>query len=92
MSGQRTHQRVSASVWDIPPSGGADDFRCSADGQRWPCGSIEARATLLAEIRRDVEGLPGYYVKERDAIVEYVVLRPAVLAIIERLEEEGKRD
>jgi len=53
------HLREKASIWDIPPSGGADDFRCVRDGESWPCDAVrlarsdldEARAAARKEVR-----------------------------------------
>ena len=45
------HLREKASIWDIPPSGGADDFRCVRDGESWPCDAVRLARSDLDEAR-----------------------------------------
>lgn len=47
------HRMIPASVWDIPPSGGADDYRCTTCGIR-DCTAARLLAALTAaETERD---------------------------------------
>ena len=70
---------IDEATGDHSPEGFAEH------GRRFPLSrEAEAVAQERARIRAAVEGLPGYIEQRgRGELVEYVVLRAAVLAIIE---------